>query len=775
MRLLFYFFLFLSCGLFLQCQSQENKSQSKVLTLIPKPHHIEISEKFFILDKSTTLYGDKEFKIASVFFLNYIEKGSELQLQNASAKEADIVIIKDSLHLTDAYSLTVSKEKVIIKASDAGGAFYAIQTLRQLMPLQLEKPNVFQKKKIEIPQVNIKDAPAFKYRGMHLDVGRHFFTKEFIKEFIANMAMLKMNYFHWHLTEDQGWRIEIKQYPKLTEHAAYRNETLIGHYNDTPQKYDGIRYGGFYTQEDIKEIVAFATKNNVTIIPEIEMPGHAQAAISAYPELGCTGKQVPVANTWGVFPNIYCPNEQTFTFLQNVLTEVMDLFPGEYLHIGGDEAPKTQWKACNHCQKLIKNLNLKDEHGLQSYFITRMEEFINSKGKKIIGWDEILEGGLAPNATVMSWRGTQGAVIAAKEGHNVILTPGSHAYFDHYQSNNSEEPLAIGGFLPLKKVYRFNPIPKELNNEEAKYVLGAQGNVWTEYMKTENQVEYMVYPRILAMSEVVWSGATKDIETDYPDFLSRVEPFMERLDALNINYANHLYELEGKIVKEDENVYYQLTTPTEGKEIKYTLDGTDVSQNSFLYIDKIPLEENTIIKANVFKKGKKVSSAFTETIQFHKAIKGKIDLNVEPHNSYNAGGKEALINGINGSDSRYGDKEWLGFWGDDVEISIDLGEMKNIKTIKTRFYNATGQWIYAPKRMSVSGKGTGEATLFISAIIVDSSSKNNIINVEIDLSDFDELNIQYINITIPNFGIIPEGKQGAGNKAWTFIDEIIIE
>ena len=498
----------------------------------------------------------------------------------------------------------------MIDAKDASGAFYAIQTLRQLMPLQLEKNNGFQEKTISIPQAIIEDNPAFNYRGMHLDVGRHFFPKEVIKKYIAHMAMLKMNYFHWHLTEDQGWRIEIKQYPKLTEIGGFRNETLIGHYNDVPVTYDGTKYGGFYTQEDVKEIIDFAEKHEVTIIPEIEMPGHSQAAISAYPALGCTSEQVEVAKTWGIFETIYCPNEGTFTFLENVLSEVIALFPGDYIHIGGDEAPKKQWKNCDHCQQLIKDLNLKDEHGLQSYFITRVEKFINTKGKKIIGWDEILEGGLAPNATVMSWRGTQGAIDAVKEGHDVILTPTSHAYFDYYQSNNENEPLAIGGFLPLKKVFRFNPIPPELNKEEEKFVLGAQGNVWTEYMKTEDQVEYMIFPRILAMSEVVWRGPIKNFEDDYPDFLKRTEVFNERLKELEINYANHLYEIEGAIINEKGELKYQLSTPISGKEIRYTMDSSKVDNSSKLYNQCIIINDNTTIQAGVFKDNQLLSSIF---------------------------------------------------------------------------------------------------------------------------------------------------------------------
>jgi N-acetyl-beta-hexosaminidase len=491
--------------------------------------------------------------------------------------------------------------------------------------------------------------------------------------------------------------LEIKKYPKLMSHAAYREETLIGHYNETPQQFDGTRYGGYYTQEDITEIVAYAAKHNVTIIPEIEMPGHAQAAVSAYPELGCTGEQVPVATKWGVFEHIYCPNENTFTFLKDVLEEVILLFPGDYIHIGGDEAPKTQWKKCPHCQQLIKDLNLKDEHGLQSYFIKEIEAFINSKGKKIIGWDEILEGGLAPNATVMSWRGMQGGIEAAKQQHQVIMTPTSHAYFDYYQADHPDEPLAIGGFLPLKKVYSFNPIPKELNAEEAAFIWGAQGNIWTEYLKTESQVEYMAFPRMLAMSEVVWSGASKNLEVDYSEFLSRLEPFLERLDALKINYANHLYELEGTVIKKGGKVFYELTTPTEGKEIRYSVNDSAFTT----YKAPIPLISNSNIKANVFKDSGKVGRDFSESIVYHKGITGRVSINVPPHSSYDTGGPEALINGIKGSDTRYGDKEWLGFWGDYVEIEIELDEPTQINTLSTRLFHAPGQWIYTPDHIAV--------------------------------------------------------------------------
>jgi len=451
-------------------------------SIIPKPLSQKIETGYFIFNHDVAIISEPKLLEVSNYFDLYLKENYNFELSNNNSSKKITFKIDDSINNDEGYELDVSKNDITIKSKYAKGAFYAVQSLLQLLPLP-SSANTF-----KIACINIKDEPQFKYRGMHLDVGRHFFSVDFIKKYIDLMARLKMNTFHWHLTEDQGWRIEIKKYPKLQEIAAFRNETLIGHYNDQPHQFNGKPYGGFYTQEQIKEVVAYAKTRQVTIIPEIEMPGHSQAAIAAYPELGCTGKQVEVATKWGVFDEVYCPKESTFKFLEDVIDEVLTLFPGKYIHIGGDEAPKTNWKNCTHCQKLIKKEGLKDEHGLQSYFIARMEKYINTKGKQIIGWDEILEGGLAPNATVMSWRGTSGAVQAAKEGHDVILTPGSHCYFDHYQSENENEPLAIGGFLPLEKVYHFNPIPEGLSDKEATYVLGAQGNVWTEYMQTEKQV-----------------------------------------------------------------------------------------------------------------------------------------------------------------------------------------------------------------------------------------------------------------------------------------------
>ena len=728
-------------------------------SIIPKPLSQKIGNGSFIFNNDVAIVSEPKLQEVSNYFTLYLKDNYNFELSNNNSTKKITFKIDDSINNDEGYELNVSKNDITIKSKHAKGAFYAVQSLIQLLPLPSDL-NSF-----KILCLRIKDQPQFTYRGMHLDVGRHFFSVDFIKKYIDLMARLKMNTFHWHLTEDQGWRIEIKKYPKLQEIAAFRKETLIGHYNDQPHQFDGKPYGGFYTQEQIKEVVAYAKTRQVTIIPEIEMPGHSQAAIAAYPELGCSGEQVEVATKWGVFDEVYCPKESTFKFLEDVIDEVVALFPGKYIHIGGDEAPKTNWKNCAHCQKLVKKEGLKDEHGLQSYFIARMEKYINTKGKQIIGWDEILEGGLAPNATVMSWRGTSGAVQAAKEGHDVILTPGSHCYFDHYQSENENEPLAIGGFLPLEKVYHFNPIPEGLTDKEATYVLGAQGNVWTEYMQTEKQVEYMAYPRAVALSEVLWSSPENK---NYQDFIHRLEYYQKRLDQLEVNYANHIYSVKGELINSKGNLAYQLSTTSSSYPIYYS---TDKSFPSKLYSTPITLDASMHIKAVVLNSKKTpLGAVFQQKINLHEGVGAKISINKEPHPAYNAGGKNALINGISGNNKRYGDKEWLGFLGEDIIVTIEFDNPKNIKTISTRFYNGKGQWIYAPNEIGFSfyledGKTVNDISIL--------EEKNNLlVNYSYELKS---TAVKKLDIIVKNYGTIPEGKQGAGHKAWTFIDEIIIE
>lgn len=524
--------------------SYQNDTQ---ISITPKPVSVEITTGMFqlgsnlqIIVSDDVLNLEAEYLNSLLFVTNW--KGYPINTLNELPDSSFIslnLVDEANFENNEAYRISVSNSGVQITATGRAGIFYGIQSLRQLLPSQIEQTDpslVPRNTKWEIPAVEIYDYPRFGYRGMHLDVARHFFSVEFVKNYIDLLAMYKFNRFHWHLTEDQGWRIEIKKYPKLTEIGAWRDSTLIGNYGSGI--YDGIKYGGFYTQEEIKDIVAYATERHITVIPEIELPGHSSAALAAYPEFGCFDKEYSVATTWGVFEDIYCPSEETFSFLEDVLDEVIELFPSEYIHIGGDEAPKKQWEESEIAQEVIKREGLADEHELQSYFIGRVERYLNSKGRQIIGWDEIMEGGLAPRATVMSWRGEAGGIEAAKMQHDVIMSPNGSNYFDHYQSEpTSDEPIAIGGLTTLQDVYAYEPIPSELTEEESKFVLGAQANVWTEYIHTGAKVEYMAFPRAIALAEVLWTP--KDSK-EWIEFVAlRLHPTFERLDILGINYAKH--------------------------------------------------------------------------------------------------------------------------------------------------------------------------------------------------------------------------------------------
>lgn len=526
--------------MFTNCSNPEKKISTDAPAIIPLPVSMQVLKSHCTITPETKIVypsGNEETKKIAEYLNQLIFKTAGFQLLLSESEKPT----RNSIHLQigdfpdigrEGYILNSGNKGIQINANEPNGLFYGVITLWQLFPTSITENT------IPIPSVRITDMPRFTWRGAHLDVGRHFFDVDFIKKYIDVIALHKMNVFHWHLTEDQGWRIEIKKYPLLTEIGAWRDETVIGHpwrnRDKGPIKYDGIRHGGFYTQDEIKDIIKYAAERYITVVPEIEMPGHAQAAIASYTGLGCTGEKVKVRTIWGISPYIYNTEENTFKFLEDVLTEVIDLFPSEYIHIGGDEALKDQWKASKKIQKQIKDLGLKDEHELQSYFIKRIEKFINSKGRKLIGWDEILEGGLAPNATVMSWRGILGGVEAAKQGHDVVMTPTTHCYLDYYQSENTDkEPLAIGGYLPLDTVYNFEPVPAQLSTDEAKHILGAQGNVWTEFIATTDYLEYMLLPRLTAIAELTWTPKEmKNLE----DFKKRLDIQIERYKLMGWNY-----------------------------------------------------------------------------------------------------------------------------------------------------------------------------------------------------------------------------------------------
>ena len=514
-------------------------------TIIPAPLSFEEKQgEFVINDKTRIVLKDKKAKAPLPFLTDRLSRisGLNLKIQNTTGKEDDNVIIftpsKDKALGQEGYKIDANDKQIRIQANEEVGFFYAIQSLLQLLPPEIYSNKKEFKSKWSIPAVAITDIPRFEYRGLHLDVGRHMYPVAFIKKYIDLLAMQKMNRFHWHLTEDQGWRIEIKRYPKLTEIGSIRKETISNRYtNIFPGIYDSTPYGGFYTQEEIKDVVAYAQKRYVTVIPEIDLPGHMLAALAAYPELGCTGGPYEVGTRWGIYDDVLCAgNDKIYSFIENIMDEVFQLFPGEFIHIGGDECPKTRWKACPKCQAKIKAEKLKDEHELQSYVIRRVEKYLNAHGKKVIGWDEILEGGIAPNAALMSWRGVAGGITAAKSGHPVIMTPNTHVYLDHYQANMDISPLANGRIAALEWTYGYDPIPQELTTEEAKNIKGIQANVWTEYIRTPEQVEYMTYPRANAVAEIGWSSLDN---RDWSNYLKRLQVQFERWRFYELNYATH--------------------------------------------------------------------------------------------------------------------------------------------------------------------------------------------------------------------------------------------
>lgn len=606
-------------------------AQNNELNIIPQPKSVKFQKGEFKLNYKTKIVATDEVSRKSAGILNDLlmkNYGFKLEFTDKAQKQNVIwfnptteIAYKtgnissnsqtNSKTTNESYRLSVLSKAIFITGNEIG-QFYALQTLMQILPVEF-------KGETKLPVVDIEDEPRFSYRGMHLDVSRHFMPVSFVKKYIDLMAQYKFNQFHWHLTDDQGWRIEIKKYPKLTEIGSKRKESLQGRYSTT-FKGDGIPIEGFYTQEEIKDVVAYAKARHINVIPEIEMPGHASAALAAYPELGAGCKEnydYQVKMTWGIFKEVFCPTDKTFQFLEDVLDETIALFPDSpYIHIGGDEVLKDFWKESAFVQDLMKRENLKDEHEVQSYFIRRIERFVNSKGKKIIGWDEILEGGIAPNATIMSWRGEKGGIAAAKMKHNVIMTPTDFMYFDYAQGNPLTEPLNIGGFVPLEKVYSYNPIPKELTAEEGKYILGAQANIWTEYLKKPENVEYMAFPRMLALSEVNWSPLESK---NFDDFKRRLSAQFPRLDKQNVNYRiPEPKGLQNTLITDTGKAKIELFAPVERAKIFYTLDGSEPNEKSTEY--KMPLEialnqnENKDLKVIVMLPNNRKSSVYSATI-----------------------------------------------------------------------------------------------------------------------------------------------------------------
>ncbi|MBZ0198529.1 MAG: family 20 glycosylhydrolase [Ignavibacteriaceae bacterium] len=756
-------------------------SEKIMIKIIPRPEKVLLREGSFTLDANTKIVDQSSAKLFDGTIKYLIEKisgatGYKLQTADSPTKTTSIIFLENKKLLQEAYHLVVEKDKIIVHSSSAEGAFYAVQSLLQLMP-----PQIFSNKKEavvwNIPCINIEDAPRYKWRGMQLDVSRHFFPKEFIKNYIDYIAMYKLNRFHWHLVDDQGWRIEIKKYPKLTDIGAWRVDREDMSWRERERQKDGEvpTYGGFYTQEDIKEIVAYAADRHVEILPEIEMPAHVLSALSAYPELSCTGGPftVPPGTYW---PNIdiYCAGkEKTFEFLEDVLNEVIELFPCKYIHIGGDEADKTEWKKCPDCQRRIKEEGLRDEAELQSYFIKRIEKFLISKNKRLIGWDEILEGGLAPEATVMSWRGMQGGIDAAKQGHDVIMTPMDYCYFNFYQGKPEFEPEAFGGFLPLKTVYQFEPTPAELSATEAEHVLGGQANLWTEFIGSPDIAEYMIFPRIAALAEVDWTQ--KELR-DWKSFQSRINHQFEIYENMGVHYSKSLYTVY-ITPKPDENrseLFAALETESSLPEIYYSTDGTEPGLASLKYNEPVKIENSITLKAISFINGIATSRISEQKFYKHIAFLKKPLLKYKYADNYKGGGDYGLTNGIVGSEN-YGDGCWSGFYGVDLDAVIDLGENKSVKKLSAGFLQKISSWIFLPSKVEyyISSDGTNYTLV---GEVVNDASDDKPDNFRKDFTfEIKSVETRYIKVVARSIGVCPEGHAGAGKKAWLFADEIVVE
>jgi hexosaminidase len=664
--------------------------------------------------------------------------------------------------IQDSYSIQVSDQIVISYSSDAS-CYYAMNSLMQLIR---KEGNEF-----KLNRCYVKDYPKFSWRGLHLDVARHFFTVEEVKRYIDLMSYYKFNTFHWHLTDDQGWRIEIKQYPKLTEVGAWRDSTLNNHYSTTPRTYSKEKYGGFYTQDQVKEIVSYAQSKYVTVVPEIEMPGHSRAALAAYPEFGCTGKQMGVEGLWGVFDDIFCSKSETISFLKNILDEIVLLFPGEYIHIGGDEAPKIRWKKCAKCQDVIINNNLTDEHHLQSYFIQEIDAYLTKKGKKIIGWDEILEGGLSSNSAVMSWRGFDGGIEAANQEHYVVMSPGSHCYFDHYQSKSKDEPLAIGGYTPLEKVYDFNPIPKELDPRFHPFILGAQANLWTEYISSFKQVEYMVYPRAIALSQVLWNPDTKPVLTVFEEIISNYHfPILLNQDvnfskSIFIPRQNWFAQKNGIEVSFDSKKQEDLFHVIFDQEMKINNTASKeiiLRNNQSFHIDR-GLKSSTL---NFSVHSEQFGTELKFSITRHLALGSKINFITKPSEQYN-NGELLLVDGQFGNRPWKGN-EWIGFDTNNIIIELELKRKQKIKEIQLSFLLDIGSWIHTPVSIDVTSNNSKTIKIREERCGLPGQYSPSSEKWKIPFST----RTNKLRISIHSLGQIPSGFPGEGNIPWTFIDEI---
>lgn len=771
--------LFQRLGLFLLVLAVGCGEESKTIftendiNIVPKPLEMKLNQGAYRFTKDTKLVAaNDQTQVFEVLQNKFVSAaGWNLGVVNTAPSSNFVQLSTDVSLPEEAYNLKVTENQVIIYASGHNGFLYGLETIRQLLPVAIESKNVVSNMNWDIPNVEIKDSPRFKWRGFMLDVSRHFFDKDYVMETIDQLALLKMNTLHLHLVDDQGWRIEIKKYPKLTEVGGFRVDQEDKPWNarSTPELGKETTYGGFFTQEDIKEIVAYAESRGITVVPEIEMPAHVMSAIAAYPELSCFQKPIMVPSG-GVWPitEIYCPGkETTFEFLENVLLEVMELFPSRYIHVGGDEATKTNWEKCPDCKKRIQEEGLENVEELQSYFIRRMERFLSSKGRTLLGWDEILEGGLAPGATVMSWRGVKGGLEASEAGHDVVMTPNSHCYFDYYQGDQDAEPLAWGGNLPLGKVYQFDPVVEGMSEEQANHVLGGQANLWTEYVPTKAQAEYMTYPRLAALAEAVWSS--KD-NRNWDDFSNRVSSLFQRYGIMGVNYAKSAYQVTTETSVNTENGVISIALKSEFSQadIRFSLDGSDITSASKKYSAPVDIDRTTNIKAQVFKDGEPVGAIFEKTIKYHKAVGKPVTYINKYHDSYKGAEDLGMVNVVRGS-KNFHDGQWQGWLDNDMELVIDLESPTELEKISVGALENQGSGIYFPIQVEVFLSDDGK-TFRSAGSVKREYAANNGSELKDFVIEIGKQTARYIKVKATNLGTAP-----TGGGSWMFIDEVVVE
>lgn len=762
----------LAAGLLASCQSSVEQADYQV---IPMPHEIVAAQgsPFVLKSGVKILYpeGNAQMQRNAELLAEYLKTatGKDFAVEaGTEGKNAIVLALGVDNKNPEAYELKVAGEGVTVKGATEAGVFYGIQTLRKSLPVAVGA-------NISLPAVDIKDAPRFAYRGAHFDTSRHFFTVDEVKTYIDMLALHNMNRMHWHFTEDQGWRIEIKKYPKLTEIGSKRSETVIG---KNSGKYDGVPHEGFYTQEEAKEIVKYAAERFITVIPEIDIPGHMQAALASYPELGCTGGPYEVWKMWGVSEDVLCiGNDQSLKFLEDVFAELIEIFPSEYIHIGGDECPKVRWAQCPKCQARIKQLGLKSdakhtkEERLQSYVISHVEKFLNEHGRQIIGWDEILEGGLAPNATVMSWRGEGGGIEAAKQHHDVIMTPNTYLYFDYYQSKDTDnEPLAIGGYLPVERVYSYEPMPKSLTPDEQKYIKGVQANLWTEYIPTFSHAQYMVLPRWAALAEVQWSAPEKK---DYANFLSRLPRLIQWYDAEGYNYAKHVFDVTAEFTPNTTDGTLDITLNTlDDAPIHYTLDGSEPTAASPRAEGVVKVKENAVFSAKALRPTGD-SRVLTEKICFSKSSMKPIVANQPVNNQYKFKGESTLVDGLKGN-GNYKTGRWIAFFKNDMDVTIDLQQPTEISRVALSTCVEKGDWVFDARGLTVEVSADGKNFTKVASEsypVMKEDDKNGVYPHELT---FDPVQARYVRVIAPTEQSMPAWHGGKGSPAFLFVDEIEI-